>query len=59
MLAQLRLVLSKVSVRFTLEPFPTFDLIKLSPDEITQKLMTEENRSKIDGFLNDFAEYCI
>lgn len=58
MLAQLRLVLSTVSDRFTVEPFLAFDLLKLSPDEITQELMTSENRTKIDDFLKDFAGCC-
>ena len=58
MLAQLRLVLSTVSDRFTHEPFVAFDLIKLSPDEISNELMASENRTKIDDFLTNFANYC-
>ncbi|MGC1497999.1 MAG: NADPH-dependent FMN reductase [Sulfitobacter sp.] len=58
MLAQLRLVLSTVSDRFMLDPFIAFDLIKLSPNEITQKIMTPENRIKVDDFLRDFAVHC-
>ncbi|MEP3638073.1 MAG: NADPH-dependent FMN reductase [Paracoccaceae bacterium] len=58
MLAQLRLVLSTVSDRFMLDPFIAFDLIKLSPNEITQKIMALENRTKVDDFLRDFAARC-
>ncbi|MEP1766547.1 MAG: NADPH-dependent FMN reductase [Sulfitobacter sp.] len=58
MLAQLRLVLSTVSDRFMLDPFIAFDLIKLSPNEITQKIMAPENRTKVDDFLRDFAARC-
>ncbi|MEP3345588.1 MAG: NADPH-dependent FMN reductase [Litoreibacter sp.] len=58
MLAQLRLVLSTVSDRFMLDPFIAFDLLKLSPDEILQELMTSENRAKVEGFIKDFTARC-
>lgn len=59
MLAQLRLVLSTVSDRFTPQPFLAFRLVKLSPDEISQEMMTPENRTKVTGFLKDFARHCM
>lgn len=59
MLAQLRLVLSTVSDRFTLEPFLAFGLMKLSPDEISRELMTSENQTKVADFLKDFARHCV
>ncbi len=58
MLAQLRLVLSTVSEGFTLEPFLAFNLVSLSPDEISQQLMAPENRMKVKKFLQEFARRC-
>ena len=56
MLAQLRLVLSTVSD--TVSPrdiYLRFDLMKLSPDEIPNHLMTAPNQCKILDFLNLFT----
>lgn len=58
MLAQLRLVLSTLSDRFMLDPFLAFDLMKHSPDEISQELMKPENRTKVMDFLADFSNHC-
>jgi len=58
MLAQLRLVLSTVSDKFAHEHFLKFELMKLSPEEISQHLLEQTNRTKIVGFLQRFAEHC-
>lgn len=58
MLAQLRLVLSTVSEGFIPEIFLSFDLLKRSPDEISQRLKAPENRARITAFLRDFSERC-
>ena len=54
MLAQLRLVLSTVSDRFSHEHFLKFEFMKLSPEEIVQP----PNRTKVMNFLQNFANYC-
>lgn len=58
MLAQLRMVLSTISDRFSAELFLRFELIKKSPDEIRSHLEQAENRRVIEGFLADFARHC-
>jgi chromate reductase len=58
MLAQLRLILSTVSDRFTPEVFLNFNLMKLAPEEISQELMKVPNREKISAFLRTFANHC-
>lgn len=59
MLAQLRMVLSTVSDRFSAELFLRFELIKKSPDEIRSHLEKPENTWVIEGFLADFARHCL
>lgn len=58
MLAQLRLILSTVSDKFTHEHFLRFEFIKLSPEEISQEVMRPSNRTKVMDFLRGFANYC-
>lgn len=58
MLAQLRLVLSTVSDRFTSDLFLKFDLMKLSAEEISQEVLRSPNRVEVKGFLQSFARYC-
>ncbi|WP_085905779.1 NADPH-dependent FMN reductase [Kiloniella majae] len=58
MLEQLRLVLSTVSNGFTPNIFLRFALMKLSPDEIHQEIITPPNRQKVNDFLRDFTR-CI
>jgi len=58
MLAQLRLVLSTVSERFSEDMFARFDLLKFSPEEISRRLSSPENRAAMKDFLDKFASYC-
>lgn len=58
MLAQLRLVLSTVSDRFTDEPFLRFGLMKLSPEEIARVMLEPANRAQVERFLQRFADFC-
>lgn len=58
MLAQLRLVLSTVSDRFSHEHFLKFEFMKLSPDEISEEILQPPNRTKVMNFLQSFANYC-
>ncbi|MCV0424769.1 MAG: NAD(P)H-dependent oxidoreductase [Roseibium sp.] len=58
MLDQLRLVLSTVSDKFAPEIFLAFELVKFSPEEISQRLKSPPNRSKITDFLKKFAQHC-
>ncbi|MCW1930739.1 NADPH-dependent FMN reductase [Pararhodobacter zhoushanensis] len=55
MLAQLRLVLGTVSQRFAPEVFARFALMKLTPDEIAQRMAEPENRAAVAAFLTAFA----
>lgn len=57
MLDQLRLVLSTVSQRFAPDLFLRFDIMKLSPQEISQRLTTEAKRAAIAEFLKSFASF--
>lgn len=58
MLAQLRIVLSTVSSRFSDEMFLTFELMKKSPAEIELHLALPENRVAVAEFVSRFAAYC-
>ena len=58
MLAQLRLVLSTVSDRFTHELFLKFELMKLTPVEISTVMFEQSNRTKVSNFLQNFTNYC-
>jgi NAD(P)H-dependent FMN reductase len=58
MLTQLRLVLSTVSDQFRSEPFFRLDLLKLSPEEIAEKVTSLPNRMKVEEFLRKFADGC-
>ncbi|OBY25601.1 NADPH-dependent FMN reductase [Leisingera sp. JC1] len=58
MLAQLRIVLTTVSSRFSDELFLRFDLMKKSPAEIEAYLAHSENRLAAADFMSRFAAYC-
>jgi len=58
MLAQLRIVLSTVSTRFSDELFLRFELMKKSPAEIDEYLALPDNRVAAADFLSRFAAYC-
>lgn len=58
MLAQLRLVLSTVSGRFTREPFLRIGLMKLSPEETSRIMLQPSNRTEVTNFLRHFSDYC-
>lgn len=57
MLAQLRLVLSTVSDKFSNEIFLRFDLIKTSPERIFEELCKPQNQRKVTDFLQDFVDF--
>lgn len=58
MLQQLRIVLATVSERFTEEPFLRFHLMKLSPEEIRQRLSGDSYQLEMLRFLDEFAACC-
>lgn len=58
MLAQLRLVLSTVSDRFTDEPFFRIGLMKLSPEEIARVMLEPANQTDVARYIQVFADYC-
>lgn len=58
MLAQLRLVLSTVSHKFTQDLFLRFEFMALSPDEIAQRMSDPANKDAVARFLDQFADYC-
>ena len=58
MLHQLRIVLSTVSERFNEDLFIRFDLMKLSPEEISKVLSGDRHRAEMRRFLDDFATCC-
>ncbi len=58
MLQQLRIVLATVSDRFNAELFLRFELAKLSPDEIAERLADARPQAEMRKFLDDFARYC-
>ncbi|MEP2757700.1 MAG: NADPH-dependent FMN reductase [Hyphomicrobiales bacterium] len=57
MLAQLRLVLSTVSQRFSQDVFVRFEFMKLSPDKISAQFTIPSNRAAVTNFLNDFVDF--
>ncbi len=58
MLAQLRLVLSTVSQRFSDDLFIRFELMKLSPEEIAKLFIVSKNQATVKDFLSRFEQYC-
>ena len=58
MLAQLRVVLSTLSERFNEELFLRIPLMKLSPEEIVERLSARRHQEEMRGFLDAFARYC-
>jgi chromate reductase len=58
MLQQLRIVLATVSDRFNADLFLRFELAKLSPEEISERLGGERPQAEMRKFLDEFAEYC-
>ncbi|MFC4215934.1 NADPH-dependent FMN reductase [Pseudophaeobacter arcticus] len=56
MLAQLRLVLATVSDGFDPENFVRFELMKLTPEQISQTMLAPQNQSKITDFLAKFTQ---
>tara|TARA_R110000751_G_scaffold237274_1_gene338335 strand:+ start:13086 stop:13676 length:591 start_codon:yes stop_codon:yes gene_type:complete len=58
MLAQLRMVLTTVSSRFSDELFLRFDLMKKPPADIEAYLAQPENRLAAADFVSRFATYC-
>ena len=58
MLAQLRLVLSTVSDRFSNDIFLRFELLNLAPHDIAHELRAPENQHRITAFLQDFTKHC-
>jgi chromate reductase, NAD(P)H dehydrogenase (quinone) len=58
MLQQLRIVLATVSDRFNAGLFLRFELAKLSPEEIGERLGGARQQQDIRKFLDGFAEYC-
>ena len=58
MLAQLRIVLTTVSSRFSDELFFRFDLMKKSPADIEAYLAHSESRLAAADFVSRFAAYC-
>ena len=58
MLQQLRMVLGTVSERFNADVFLRFELMKLSPEQISELLAGDRQQRDIRKFLDDFAAYC-
>lgn len=58
MLAQLRLVLSTVSQQFMHDLFIRFELMPLTPDQITEHMITSKNQTLVAKFLNAFTTRC-
>lgn len=58
MLEHLRLVLSTVSTQFSENIFLRLDLMKLSPDEISDFLELPANKLILAEYLNKFATFC-
>jgi NAD(P)H-dependent FMN reductase len=56
MLGQLRLVLSTVSQQFSQDLFLRFELMKLSPEEISNQMAVVSHRSAIVDFLQNLTE---
>ncbi|KJF67642.1 NADPH-dependent FMN reductase [Rhizobium nepotum] len=55
MLEQLRLVLSTVSQKFAQDLFLRFEFMKLSPEEISDRLAVPTNRAAVADFLRDLT----
>ena len=58
MLQQLRIVLATVSDRFNADLFLRFELAKLSPDEISERLGGAGPHAEMRKFLDEFADHC-
>jgi chromate reductase, NAD(P)H dehydrogenase (quinone) len=58
MLAQIRMVLSTISMHFSEELFLRFELMKKAPDEIAAYLEHPLNRHAVAIFLQEFAKFC-
>ena len=56
MLGQLRLVLSTVSQQFSQDLFLRFELMKMSPEEISNHMAMVSNQSAVVGFLQSLTE---
>lgn len=58
MLEQLRLVLSTISTRFSAGIFLQFDLMKQSPEEISDVLQLPQHRREMAAYLETFTKFC-
>ncbi|KKZ89580.1 NAD(P)H-dependent oxidoreductase [Rhizobium phaseoli] len=58
MLAQLRVVLATLSEQFNEELFLRIPLMKLSPEEIAERLSALRHQEEMRDFLDAFARYC-
>ncbi|ANL65751.1 NADPH-dependent FMN reductase protein [Rhizobium phaseoli] len=58
MLAQLRVVLATLSEQFNEELFLRIPLMKLSPEEIAERLSALRHQEEMRSFLDAFARYC-
>ena len=58
MLAQIRIVLSTVSSRFSEDLFLRFELMKKTPAEIAEHLNLPSNRRAVAEFVERFAAFC-
>jgi chromate reductase len=58
MLQQLRIVLATVSDRFNADLFLRFELAKLSPEDLGERLSGERPQAEMRKFLDEFANYC-
>ncbi|MEP4769597.1 MAG: NADPH-dependent FMN reductase [Roseibium sp.] len=58
MLDQLRTVLSTVSDRFNRNIFVRFDLMKRTPEEISEYFQKPGNEQKLRHFLRQFVDFC-
>ena len=58
MLAQIRIVLSTVSTRFSEDLFLRFELMKKTPAEIAEHLNLPSNRRAVAEFVKRFAAFC-
>lgn len=56
MLGQLRLVLSTISQQFSQDLFLRFELMKMSPEEISNHMAVVSNRSAVADFLQSITE---
>lgn len=58
MLEQLRLVLATVSAQFSQDLFLKFELMKLSPEEISDYMKAGSPRTDVIGFLQSLTKRC-